>query len=440
MTDSGTPVDFTEKGDGTLEERVYYCQNWRADVSALVDYTSGDCLQLEHDKYLSYGTPWGLPAGDLDSDGDYDVNDEKDIDTLISTSGYDVRADADLDGAITSYDKADLSGSKITLGRGLMSDSGTFNRRGYAGYDNDGVLGDGAISGSNTRFWHVRHRVMDSTMGRWSSRDAISDVRGMSRYSYVSSQPMVYEGAFGLSPSPIICNGETCRAPRPGISRYRIPGLEFPITPIIVIPGFGSPPTKLPPFGPTPSNPPISSPLLTPGVDVGIGLSGGGECCFPIPGTPLSLCIAISISTSTGFCSCQGLNGVCAFGYQIISTCMSVSIHGIQDVGCHPNVEAHGSVGVVSERCPSLSEFSDPPEHECCFQIGLGANDLVLGRDFCASIDSIRAMISRGDLSGLIDDVGVSCGFGFGTAGVGVSCCSTRRMADAPCACIESSR
>ncbi len=172
MTDASGAVKFTEPGDGTLEERVYYCQNWRADVSALVDYTSGDCLQLEHDKYLSYGTPWGLPAGDLDSDGDYDVNDEKDIDALILATGYDVRADADLDGAVTAYDKADLSGSKITLGRGLMSDSGTFNRRGYAGYDNDGVLGDGANPNkSNTRFWHVRHRVLDSTIGRWTRRD-----------------------------------------------------------------------------------------------------------------------------------------------------------------------------------------------------------------------------------------------------------------------------
>ncbi len=183
----------------------------RADVSALVDYTSGACLQLEHDKHLSYGTPWvrgGLPAGDLDSDGDYDINDEKDIDALILATGYDVRADADLDGAVTAYDKADLSGSKITLGRGLMSDSGTFNRRGYAGYDNDGVLGDGANPGSNTRFWHVRHRVLDSTIGRWTRRDPAGYVDGANLMPYAANHAIQATDPSGLMFAPCLFNVE----------------------------------------------------------------------------------------------------------------------------------------------------------------------------------------------------------------------------------------
>ena len=58
---------WTSAADGTLEERIYYCQNWRADVSALVTDAG---QMLEWVKYSAYGVPFGLPGGDADSDGD----------------------------------------------------------------------------------------------------------------------------------------------------------------------------------------------------------------------------------------------------------------------------------------------------------------------------------------------------------------------------------
>ena len=60
---------WTNLADGVLEQRYYYCQNWRADVAAIV--TSGGKM-MEWVKYSSYGVPIGLPAGDTDSDGDCD--------------------------------------------------------------------------------------------------------------------------------------------------------------------------------------------------------------------------------------------------------------------------------------------------------------------------------------------------------------------------------
>ncbi|MFG0331704.1 MAG: hypothetical protein ACF8PN_17600 [Phycisphaerales bacterium] len=57
----------TGSTDGTLEERRYLCQNWRADVVAIVTDTA---QMVEWDKYSSYGVPFGLPAGDADSDAD----------------------------------------------------------------------------------------------------------------------------------------------------------------------------------------------------------------------------------------------------------------------------------------------------------------------------------------------------------------------------------
>jgi len=66
---SGEPTG--ENGSGSsFNERLYYCQSWRADVVALVK-SSG--TQVEQARYSAYGVPFGLPAGDVDSDGDVDV-------------------------------------------------------------------------------------------------------------------------------------------------------------------------------------------------------------------------------------------------------------------------------------------------------------------------------------------------------------------------------
>jgi hypothetical protein len=58
--------------DGTLEERLYYCQNRRHDVVALV--TANGELR-ERVRYSSYGIPFGQPLGDCDGDVDVDAAD-----------------------------------------------------------------------------------------------------------------------------------------------------------------------------------------------------------------------------------------------------------------------------------------------------------------------------------------------------------------------------
>ena len=76
---------------------MYYCQNWRGDVVALID-ASAD--QVEQDRYSAYGVPFGLPAGDADSDGDVDSADLTQIQTWIGAPSYDVRGDMNLDGVL----------------------------------------------------------------------------------------------------------------------------------------------------------------------------------------------------------------------------------------------------------------------------------------------------------------------------------------------------
>jgi hypothetical protein len=52
----------TSASDGTLEERVYYVQNWLSDVVALLDAAGNP---LEEIRYSAYGTPSVHPIADL---------------------------------------------------------------------------------------------------------------------------------------------------------------------------------------------------------------------------------------------------------------------------------------------------------------------------------------------------------------------------------------
>ena len=88
LRDKDANTAWSAASDGTLEERIYYCHNWRGDVVALIDDTAD---QVEQVRYSSYGLPFGLPMGDSDSDGDLDSTDTNQIQSWIDASAYDVR-------------------------------------------------------------------------------------------------------------------------------------------------------------------------------------------------------------------------------------------------------------------------------------------------------------------------------------------------------------
>jgi len=97
--------DRDTDANGSLDERIWYAQNWRHDVVAIVD-NSGH--QLETVRYSSYGVPIGEPAGDADSDGDCDAGNTDDTDqiqTWANASTWDFRGDMDLDGDVDNSDK-----------------------------------------------------------------------------------------------------------------------------------------------------------------------------------------------------------------------------------------------------------------------------------------------------------------------------------------------
>jgi RHS repeat-associated protein len=280
LRDKEVKAKWSEEATEERGERRYYCQNWRADVSALLTDAGS---MVEWAKYSSYGVPFALPTGDTDSDGDWDATDSAAI-----TGTYDVRKDANLDGVINASDVThanSITGGYQTLGRGRLSSSGVDNRKGYAGYEYDPTL-----EAAGKHLYHVRHRVYDADVGRWMRRDPIGYVDGMSLYAYVQSDPLAFLDPMGVSaqscldcnhvsivvltappttipvrPSPVTPGPLWTPDPRP----IRVPGY-LPRTPGILIPanqciivgcvayciGESLSPFLFPPIDPTPPPPP----------------------------------------------------------------------------------------------------------------------------------------------------------------------------------------
>ncbi len=175
---NGNGGDWDDASDGTLEERLYYCQNWRADVVALITATG---VIADGARYSPYGVPFGMPRGDVDGDGDVDSGDTGAI--SYATPG-DVRQDLDLDGDVDVDDFNLILGNfGATAGRGVLStdkDDGVGNMLGYAGY-----VWSEYISRN-----HVRNRVYDPEVGRWGRRDPLGYVDGVKLYGYGRMNPV----------------------------------------------------------------------------------------------------------------------------------------------------------------------------------------------------------------------------------------------------------
>ncbi len=152
---------WTSAADGVMEERLYYCQNWRADVSAIVTDTG---QMKEWVKYSAYGVPFGLPGGDADSDGDCDASDVTQVNTWVSSGPYDVRGDIDLDGDVDHTDSSTISGSYsgIVLGRDVLSMPGLANAIGFLGCPT-GSAKDVSVGG----------RILSVHLGRWVARQQV---------------------------------------------------------------------------------------------------------------------------------------------------------------------------------------------------------------------------------------------------------------------------
>jgi hypothetical protein len=150
-----------------------------ADVVAVANGTGA---RIENARYSAYGLPTVISDADFNHDGVVDSDDEDDFDDDFKTLLE--RADVDWDGDLDSADEAlfaaawtDADNSGLFKGygdeRGHLSIYGL--RKGYAGYENDGII---------EKLAHVRNRVLDHETGRWTRGDPAGYVDGENLLSF----------------------------------------------------------------------------------------------------------------------------------------------------------------------------------------------------------------------------------------------------------------
>jgi RHS repeat-associated protein len=75
------------------------------------------------------------------------------------------------------------------MGWNVLTNPDVGNRKGYAGYEWDEAVSK----------YHVRNRVLDPHLGRWTRRDPLGYVDGMSVYEYGTSKPLTSLDRLGLA-------------------------------------------------------------------------------------------------------------------------------------------------------------------------------------------------------------------------------------------------
>ncbi|MCC6228391.1 MAG: hypothetical protein IT432_04100 [Phycisphaerales bacterium] len=206
LRDKDANTAWTSAADGTCEERIYYVQNWRADVSAILSEAG---IVKEWIKYSSYGVPIRIDPGDYNRDGyvngiDYD-------DFADDFENGRPEADANFDGYVNGldYDEfAEAWENPSTAGRNVLSASSIGNRIGYAGYQHEP-----AVQGAGRAVYHVRYRTYDCAIGLWLQRDHLARVSPfVSLYDYATSMPIVSNDPHGLFASS--CSSTSCSTPQ----------------------------------------------------------------------------------------------------------------------------------------------------------------------------------------------------------------------------------
>jgi len=196
--------------DGTLEQRLYFGQNWRADVVMLM---SDSGRILERIKYSAYGVAQRIPVADFNRDGSVDFFDLADYDDCYTGAGCPSgqTADMNLDGFVDlfDYDEWDLNfAEQGSTARGVLSQndaSAAVNRVGYAGY----------FFEPSTQQYLVRNRELDPLVGVWDERDPLGYHDGADLYMYAQDSPIDGLDPMGLRREPSDCLTKDCQTAVP---------------------------------------------------------------------------------------------------------------------------------------------------------------------------------------------------------------------------------
>jgi len=187
--------------DETLETRTYYIQNWRADVISELTDALGPWVYGGSVRYSAYGEHEFLTLGDVSDgssmvrDGGMTIDDELEyLDYFNNVGGPGADFDdgtgtGTQDGGATIDDL--LFYLDVFNAGGLTLDNPRFL---YAGYVHDPVIGEASTaipSSTGSGLYHVRNRVYNPELGRWTRRDPLGYVDGMSLMEYVGSAPVI---------------------------------------------------------------------------------------------------------------------------------------------------------------------------------------------------------------------------------------------------------
>ena len=223
--------------DETLETRTYYIQNWRADViSELTDALGGGGWTWGGSvRYSAYGEHEFLTLGDVSDttpvalrDTVLTIDDYLQVNTWIGASNLagdldDANETGVPDGAVTTDDlifEADLYSAG-----GLVPDNPRFL---YAGYVHDPIIGTAASavpSAKGSGLYHVRNRVYNPELGRWTRRDPLGYIDGTNAAVYCISDPIGYLDPFGLlaADDPKYSDSSSCTKATKGRTRWMVP-------------------------------------------------------------------------------------------------------------------------------------------------------------------------------------------------------------------------
>lgn len=108
---------------------------------------------------------------------------------MIATTAHPRTTNDSTHGIFLNLSQADTKLNGTTLGWNILSASVVANRIGYAGYQKD----------INLDISHVRNRVLEPHLGRWTRRDPLGYVDGMGLYEYVSSRALMLADPFGAA-------------------------------------------------------------------------------------------------------------------------------------------------------------------------------------------------------------------------------------------------
>lgn len=200
LTDDGKDYSYVSDAFGRLT-RV---KN-RGNSAVVAEYTYNG-LNMRIDWHTSYGIPFRIDPGDYSRDGFVSGTDSDDYGDDFDNTRAEV--DVDFDGDVDEDDYDLFSAwwdAPSTAGRFTLSASSVANRIGYAGYQYDPTF-----VGASRAIYHVRNRVYDAGLGRWTRRDPLGYVDGKSLLNYAQCILLLLSDPLGLASKndeALPCNG-----------------------------------------------------------------------------------------------------------------------------------------------------------------------------------------------------------------------------------------